>query len=525
MLSDRLKETTYNFMPDINPAWTRIQRVPGVLTGNHMKFDARRPIPRSFLSSRAYIKWTVNITKLEGTGNAFNPANFFTFDDQAIFLKPFMLLANSTKTATLKLNGYGMTYNEPQFWSKYLGHMFATRQDYEGGFTTSGAPMPKFTGAYNFEFLNFTQGAANPGTNRTDPNIDVALDMAYQRYKSGVDEDAKQTENNADFDFLDPLYFGIFNPFYDTKGTLPETSWYKNTSNTIPYIHELELDITLHSIAANCLQFAFGQKADAVLNECRLGQESLVTAELVLEWIVPHEPVKLPPTIDIPSWEVDFKSFEINNGAPILDVFDVGVPTSISTPYIHYHQVPSWILIAGVRDKNKPNYLCSAIRTNNAAATQGVFSRDKNSWEPSLKFDDITITVDVNNRKVDTNWDSRDIFSITKRNCNKLPFNYSSFLGGNKQYSEQPGNSFLLLRPDDLSIKQSTGVLRRDFTLQIDANLRTSTGYSISGGVGAGNALLGNYEYTLMVVTFYDQTLITLGKERKVEKRLFTQFI
>lgn len=533
MVSNKQESNTFNFMPDIDPEWTRIQRIQGVVSDRSMSFESLRPIPRALLSSRAYIKWTYEIEMGEGLPGNILVSNFLENDEQLMYMKPFMLLANCTNSLTLSLNGYGMTYREPKYWSKYIGLTQAKMAHYKSLFGSAGAPIPTFSGAYNFAYLNTNEAGQNPGSERQDVNISIASDMAFENYKDVVEEGVIPGGPIATFSFTEPLYFGPFNPFFSVNQELRNDSWYKRLSNTIPYVHQLQLDINLGNIEAGTTQFGFRARiGPAAGNISALINGRVLSSELVLEWVVPKPSLILQPKIDIPSWEIDTKFFAINDGNVLNDTIlgrADGNTTQITTDFIHYRQIPSFILIAGVRDKDVPEYRCeSIVNSDNLDGTVNqVFRFDTCSWEPSLQFDNITLTVDVNNRFIDNRFNTQELFLLTSKNCKDLPFNFQTFIGGNRQYSVQPGNSFIFLKPDDISIKQSTGRRRNDFTLQIDSTLRTRTGFSIGAttGVGATADTTGNYVYKLMVCTIYNQNFITLGKDRKVEKRTVSQFI
>lgn len=514
MLSRKLQSSVYEYIPDINPKWTRIQRIQADISGDgfHLNFKATRPIPRALLSAKAWIKWSFRTQKTENGAIA----DMRTFNQVALFVKPWSLLARCTRLAKLTLNGYGFTQHEPRNWTDYIARMFATQEQLQGYYSTSGGGFPSNDGAYNSTFLNLNQGVID-GVQRTDNIIDENINLAWNNWRNSNFPVARP---EADWSYLDYLNIGPFNPFYDMKDDLPDTAWYKHMSNTIPYIHQFELDLELDKIAANTLIFPFsvrvnpGAGVNVVLND--LG---VLSAELVLTWIVPQVD-SLPFKISIPSWSVNVKSFEINNGAVINDVFQVGTAATVATDIIHYHQIPTFLLIYAGRDKDEASYLCQAHHTADDAGQTNITSFPAtNSFEPNMRMSNLRIAVNVNNRVVDTRWSELEIFAVSTSNCKEFTNSRIAFLGGNMQYSTQPGQSFALFRPDDLSIERTTGVLERDFTLQVSSDLLTATGFYKQ------SPFVGNYTYRLYIISFYAQDMLTFSADRKVEKHTRSRFI
>ena len=136
LISSREQSSTYQFMPDVNPLWSRIQRVQATISpdGLRINFGALRPIPRALLCAKAYIKWTYEIRRQELGVDQF----FVTFNQAAMFMKPYSILGNSTTKSKLSLNGYGITNYNSRYWNQYLARMFATEEQLGGYFSTSG---------------------------------------------------------------------------------------------------------------------------------------------------------------------------------------------------------------------------------------------------------------------------------------------------------------------------------------------------------------------------------------------------
>ena len=516
LFSKRTMSSEYEFMPDILPRWSRIQRVQAVITdsGNTINFRARRPIPRSFLLSKAHIEWTFNVLHLENAALQ----NFGSFDQQAIMTKEYSLLSQCTRQAKLVLNGYGFIYKQARYWGKYLGHMFSTNDEIRRLFSTSGGGFEQAVGAYGDNFLSRVNAGGLAGTSRTDPILDERLNQAWDQYGAAAQA---PPANNATFTFRDYLDFGIFNPLYDVKDKLPDSCWYKHMSNLVPYVHQIEVELQLDNLAANSLLFPYAKRTNVGVGAVPvdLVDNGIVSAELVLTWVVAEGAI--PRTIAIPSWSVDVREFDINNANPIADVFFANQTALFDTQIIHYHQTPTYLLLFASRDKDDPDYVCRAhIASDNSDGTVNVLvSDDENSYEPALRFPQLTVAVNVNNQLVNTDWTETELYNTTAANCRAIPISLGAWVGGSQQYANHAGQTFCLFRPDDLSIDTSPGIITRDFTVQLRGTVRTSTGFGKQG------QNVSTLAYKLFVVSFYGQDLITLDRERRVEKRLRTQFV
>ena len=513
MSSLLLRENTYQFVPEFKPEWTRKQRIKGVVSGDSYSFIALRPIPRSLLSARAYIKWSFQVQRKEAGA----PVNYRTFNQEVIQMKEFMLMANSTKNISININGYGMVYQEPRYWSKMIGRMFANNRDRQTYFTTSGAPPISGEGAYSNQGLNVDDaGAPLPGVHRNDDNLETAMDLAWVQYQIAT---SGAPSNTATFTVVEPLYAGPFNPFFDTKSE----GWYKRLSNTIPYVHQLEVHILTSNHITNCLQIPYSLSTATFDEPITYEPIGTPTAELVLEWIVPPVDIKLPFRIDIPSWEIDHRIFSVNGGNFIADSIFTPPITPIDTLELHLNQVPTWIILFASRNKDDGAYSARALFTDtDGAGTNGTDNPEVNSYEPAMVISDLQITTDINNRYVTTEYNTRELYNITAKNSCSIPGDYASFLGGNSKYGSSPSMCYVALTSDDLSIKYSTGTKRNQFTLQIEANLTTATGFNRQR---SNDGALGNYPYLFHVALVYAEDFITLSKDRKVEKRLHTQFV
>ena len=359
---------------------------------------------------------------------------------------------------------------------------------------------------------------------RQDDPIDKAVDSAFRNYRRNTFAAATADEKQrADFEFLDFLWIGPFNPFYDTQDELPKNSWYKRMSNQIPYVSQLSVDLTLKDLSANSLLFPFSiRTGDDGAFEVLLSTEDIINPELVVEWIVPKFPESIPKSVEIPSWDIKTYSFPVNDGNVLADANPTGPTVSVDTDFIYIHQVPSFLLLFATRDKDSTDYVCVPQFTSNSTAEGGdpVFSNTRNSWEPNMIMSNTRIELNVNNTKVNTTWDTRDLYTTTARNCKQIPFDFTSYLGGPGQYNHKPCNFFTLLRPDDLSIKIPPGQIRTQFAIRVTTDLTTATGYWKQGQ----DDVIGSYRYKFHVVPIFSEDFITLSKD-KVEKRRKVQFV
>ena len=366
-----------------------------------------------------------------------------------------------------------------------------------------------------------TNSAARGSVSKQDPYIDMAMDLAW-RYIRAASVNGSAT---AQFELLDPLWMPPFQPFYDVQNRLTEGSWYGRMSNQIPYVRDLKVDMTVANLAANMLLYAYTTRQNGAGDFAVIANASIVSATLNLEWIVTQTVDRLPRQISIPTWDIKPSFFDINNGALVTDT--LGVPTgptfTVDTGFITLHQVPTYFLITAVRDKDAANYLCVPLlsQDTNDGGNADV-NNSFNSWEPTMRIRSLSLLVDVNNEKVNTQWDEREIYAVTAKNCRKMPYSFFAYLGGSGQYARQPCQTFALFRPSDLSIPYGTGVQRNNFTVKIDTTLAASTGFSKDGAVGTAT---GAYNYKLMFAPVFAEDFVTLNRNGVVEKRLHSKFI
>ena len=518
-ISQKQRFTQYEFMPEINVKFLQYQRITGTLSGSTMSFMARRPLPNVILSAKAYIKWTVPLNRVEitsptgvpvvGAGNNFPPNR----NETALYLKPFMVMANATASATVSINGHTLRYQEPTDWMKYLGQMFGKESIIQKYFSTCGGAYPNYLGSYDNQFqLNNQVGDAQANA---DDNI-----QASQLTAGVALLPALGVGPVATFNFLEPLAYGPFNPWFDSKDELSDCSWFKHMSDTIPYVNDIDVTVQLEKVAANIVNYMYtlAPADDTTSNRATLTEQlENITAELVLQWVCPSDSPGIPPVVSLPSWQVDSRSFEINAGVAVEDDFLV----QFASDYIHYHTVPSYLLFFASRDKSAAGYLCRSVLSDSDGLeppADQTFSLNVDSMEPNMRMENMVLTLDVNNTVVNLQWSPQELYNITAKNCTEIPYDFRATLGGLQYYAALPGNTFALFRPEDLNVKWGAGHLRHDFTLRVDSELRGATGFSLQANRAATNV------YRYHIVLFYHNYFIEMGRDGVVNDRLLNYF-
>lgn len=506
MISKKLGSSEYTYLPEINPKWVRIQRIQASISGNNLSFRARNPIPNAFLSAKAQVKWVFRSRRQEAGVDA----DFVTFNQAAMSMKNYSILSNCSRQSSLSLNGYKFMNQDPRYFSQYLAKMFLTEEELGGYYSTSGGAFVRNDGALSTLFFN----TSALGVNRTDPVLDENMDLAYLRWRTGRIPAVSAT---ADWEFLDYVDVPPFNPLFDFKDKLYDC-WYSKMSNLIPYVNDLELEYRLDKVMANTAIFPWSVRQNAGPgNIVELIDDGILSAELILTWVV-SDTVSLPKEILLPAWSVDIRSFEINDGAAIQDIVLVGQQASFQSPEIPYFQTPNYLLIFAARDKDQPEYKCQALRdSDDTAGLQLRTDADVNSYDCNMRFRSLLVKTNLNTQVVDRGWSEMEIFAKTSSLCREMTHSFSAYTGGLLQYASQPCQSFALFKTDDLNL-ETPGTLT-DFTLQIQADLLTATGYHVQGPT------VGSYVYRFFVVSFYAEDFISMTDNGIVEKRVRSQFL
>lgn len=510
--SQKQRFNQYAFVPNINPLWTQYQRITGVNSGNAMSFRAERPSPNVMLSAKAYIKWTVTIQRNQ-VDNALvaTPTDFPADQDEtALYRKPYMVMANSTSNVRISINGYSINYSRPTDWMKYVGLMLSTENQQKKYFSTCGSPFTEGLGSYDDQFL--LVGAELNSEANADDNIQIALNDAFQDYVGALGNSELAT-----FVYLEPLQYGIFNPYYDMKEDLPSESWYARMSDTIPYVHAIEVNIDLEKIAANNFVFPYSLSVVDETVEMR-DQPLATTGELVLQWICPRDPPPIPSTVSLPSWQVERRSFQVNGGVRVANLAESQFNGDIQ----HYHTVPDYVLIFATHDKQSDEYVCDArvVDDDGNGGNQNSANGEVGSEETNMAIANLQLRIEINNIIVDTRWSDQELYNVTAKNCREIPFGFRDWVGGFAQFSTTPSKAFVLFKADDLNVKWSSGTIRHDWTLQLETLLQARTGYNFQNP-----GFVEDATYRLHIVLFYRNFFIDIDNEGKVTSRLLSYFI
>ncbi len=505
-VSKKTKFNQYDYVEDINPDVVRQQRIPGGFGGTadnpKISFRGNRALPDALLLAKATIKWEFNFRKIRDANPDVNNA----FDRQdRILLKPYDVISNATREMTLTLNSKSITYYNSRYWSKYLGLINAGVANNHSYFSTSGGDFLEGTGIVNDQGDTLLGG-------------DIGHERSIAKANHNFISDANANPTTT-FSFLQYLNIGVFNPYYDFKDNLPYNSWYKKMSNLIPYIDQLQIDINLNKPASNFLQpnYLFNNGGNANVDPVILRNEGVSSAELILQWVKPNKAMVIPQTVRLPAWNVEHRQIQINAGA----VVDSGDTVSFASDFLHFHSIPTMILLFATNDKDDANYVCRAIQQDtDRAGRDQVVSEDVNSGENNMIMDNTFITIDFNNEMITSKYTREEIYNITKKNsCRDYPYAFHAFIGGqglsNADVSSFNASQFhMLLRSDDLNIVRSTGKLQTDFLIKIQSDLTAESGYGI--GNTAQN-LRGNKSYNFHVVLFHDKFYYDINEDGRID--------
>lgn len=505
--SQKQKFHEYAFVPNINPLWTQYQRIPGVNSGNAMSFRAERPNPLMMLSAKAYIKWTVRFQRFDNDVAVNFPAGV---QQTMLYRKPYMLMANSTSNVRMSINGYSINYSRPTDWMKYIGQMNSTNDQLEKYFSTCGAPFTDALGSYDDQFR--LRRVANATQMNADNGIEVGQNAAFK------DVRATLGANTLSITYLEPVQYGIFNPYYDLKDELSHESWFARMSDTIPYVRQIALDFDLENLAANQLIFPYSLSAAGIVD--LRDQPGLTTGELVLQWVMPRDPPPIPRLVSLPSWQVERRSFQVNGGA----VVNENALSQFNGDIQHFHTIPDYVLIFATHDKEQADYSCRArvTDTDGNGAGQAAANGNVGSEETNMAFENMQLSIEINNTIVDTRWSDQELYNVTAKNCCEMPFGYRAWVGGRSHYASCPSRAFVLFKAADLNVKQSSGTIRHDWTLTLSTQLRARTGYFFAN---AGGDFVENSRYRLHIVLLYKNFFIDIDNEGKVSSRLLSYFI
>jgi len=239
--SKKLDQLFYQYEPEINPDYIRYQRTESGGSADRITFNVRNILPNALLSAKAYIKWTFSVNKVKNAGPAV--ALNFTFAEQIV--GKANILENCMKNISTAINGYNIgRYEEPRYWAKYLTRSFKSDHLL---FSTDGPDDPKYYGSYDLAGLPSNVDVLFPGID--DPNVREGINLFSEEQGNGTPL--------STYSVLSLLNFGLFSKYYmDNKYS--KVGWQHKMSNVIPYVKNLDIDITMSNIQANALNYMFG---------------------------------------------------------------------------------------------------------------------------------------------------------------------------------------------------------------------------------------------------------------------------
>lgn len=369
-------------------------------------------------------------------------------------------------------------------------------------------------------------------------------DNGRQHAYDDVFQDILVGDTDSTFRFLEPLSFGIFNHLADYKNDIYSGSWNRKQSSLIPYITELELSMTFKNIAANSLIYQYGRLnndptvVDPVNpRSCRLVDLNILDAELVLFWVKPRDEILLdmPHTVRIQSWQYDHKQFGLGL-----------IPDSTRAIYsennIYTQQIPSYILLYAMVDKDSDAYQCQAVFTDsNGENLFSTISTSINSVEsgaspsaspsPAVTGADLTIRSNTlgGDDILDTKYTEPELYRLTLKNSvADFPYSKNVFrsnLLGDSVFANYPGNFYLLLGEQELnSFFIRKGQMIRSYVLSFNGQWTISDGYSIRKILQGGNLNGGTKTYAMHIFYIYDRYGITLSSDGHVEASFDARF-
>ena len=484
-LKDRdIKE--FEALSNLNPDFFRIQRTQAITGFNTASFLAQRPNPDFLLYSYAYVKWSFTTRKVRLPAT---DINFAAVD--RIYKKPWGM-SNAMTSIGVRYNGHLTTYQNPRYWAKYVHQVETPNEVMRKKFSPAGGQFLDYQGAFD------TRGNFDGAQDR---GLMESFNSAFADYGPSIGNSATAT-----FSFLEPIMVGLHSP-YELKHKLMPKSRYKRIGWSIPHIRQFGLEVKFEKIPANTLIPVYLIK-DAAANQVELidtPKVQALTGELVLTWINPSAGYKVPREVTLSSWYPEHFEFFLS------DVIVNGVQVTINTnKSITVHQIPNAILIyaTNIRDQR---YNCNALNADDGAANQAT-GLDDGPIELNPSISNITLTSDINNVTVDTDFTDLDLYRITEKNANELPYCIDAWRGGPRIFAATPGNNFLYLTPEDLNIKLSTGVKKLNFNFQIRATFEAVEGY----GFSSAQPFLGQnpqHAYQMHVVFFFDNYQFTLRED------------
>lgn len=506
----------FESIQNINPRFFRQQTVTGVSGYNKTSFLVQRPDPDVMLYN--FVKISVSFTTQrirQRIPNANSVPEPF-LDTDKIYAKPFPL-SNSMKTIDVTYNGHRTTYNNPTNWSKYVHATESTNDLMTKKFSTSGGSFPDYNGIYD---STGTQTGPVPGLPWGPADRGITHSRVIINDYVGAAE--RINESIITFTFEEPLMVGLHSP-YELKHKLKPHTRYTRNSWLIPHVRQFGVNILFDNLPANSMVFQYGQKIpDIPLPDGKIElvddrEIQNLTTSIQVTWINPSVGYELPPRIFLPSWYFEEFIFAVQSG-DLLGILDTG---TIDTGDIIIHQIPNSVLIYATALKTT-DYTCTAMVTDEDLQQTNIETALQiGSEELNLSFNNLQVLSNVNNAVL-TDFTERQLYTVTEKNCNEIPFNFSSYVGGTRLFGSTPGSAFVYLSIDDLNVDKTSGKKVLNYSFRIKTDFTVREGYSFSENFFEE---LPQHSYNLYITFFFDNYYYELNQNGFVRSTWLTNII
>ncbi len=497
---------------NINPQHVSYQRLTAdSFSTSNARFEIYGPSERHLLLPLAFVEFTARL----GLRNAADAADV-NFKDTSDELGPETILAPSA-VAPMQLKcctNETITWNSQSFdvpvrdvmsslsklyigrsGSRMLGNEFNnlnrlstsanSREDNLHRFDSGWPPFANTNG----NDVSF-QGVASAFTSTapTDAQMAAVFNRLSQMYSYGMNRVdnpvlfAKSSRINREFPannngigayskditWYEPLTCSPFNPcLLLPKSELPKCSPFRRLSPMIPYIDHLQVELKYSK--PECAFDYVRHSTHSVQPSTILKCTSIQNAVLHLWWYRSPDIMSIPPSIDIPMWQVISSSKSTVTPA-------AGAPINVNINNFRFSSVPDLVLITYNVDKSSANY--NGRSWDCAAATVGS-NRDE-----SFKLSQLRVAVGGHVNIIDATLDWNDLYNLTVKNSRYCDFPYDKF-----QMSEY-GYGFVALTPTDIASEFPESVNSGSF---MDVTL-----------IGTNNTYRGNITYACQIHFIYN---------------------
>jgi hypothetical protein len=352
-----------------------------------------------------------------------------------------------------------------------------------------------------------------------------------------------QTDNT--FEFTEALSFGPWNHLADYDDTeIMKNAWNSKQTALVPYVRQINLDMTFKDIAANALIYPYGRlnnpRADPANSRfCELSDISIDTAELVLFWVKPRDELlmSMPRTVRIQSWQYDHKQFPLRDEEKDTDTVASGSVAVNSQGNVYTNQQPSYLLYYGMVDKDSDSYKCRAVNSSlDDVNSDQTVSVDVNSVEAGMRPQNQgqgTATFKIRSNTLggddilDTNYNIKELYRLTLKNSiSNFPYGESKFRGlslAESQFATYPSEFYLLLGEGEMnSFFVRKGQLQTSVVIDYASSLVATDGYSINKSIAAFNG--GTKQYALHIIMLYDRFYLSLSDTGEVDSKFDASF-